>query len=151
MNPFISAVNNDKTVKEIYNVQRQRATDCAHQGVKVFIRRYEKTTIDAKRRTDSYVFVAEYDAICQYQARNHVVTNRNDKVYFVIVKEYSIIIPIIIKIIIIIIIIRRILTILSLGCSLLLSVLPVNTGDKVERTFDIQATKITHFRQSRLS
>jgi len=28
---------------------------------------------------------------------------------------------------------------------------PVNTGDKVERTFDIGATKLTHFRQSRPS
>jgi len=28
---------------------------------------------------------------------------------------------------------------------------PVHTGDKLERMFDIRATKITHFRQSRLS
>ena len=37
----------------------------AYQGIEVFIRRNEETSVDAQHASHSNVLLAEYDAICQ--------------------------------------------------------------------------------------
>jgi len=66
-NDFFSwtKINENEVIKNAEDAVKRlrRLRDFAYQGIEVFIRRNEETSIDTERRSDSDVFFAEYDAI----------------------------------------------------------------------------------------